>query len=620
MLGETETMTMDFRIVVAAWIVIQFTLGAQTPPQFVNVNASTGINLPPSLGVNRGAAWADFDGDGDLDLFAPEGVTAPIQLWVNQGNGTFIPQVVLASGGVSRLDQGCVAADIDNDGDQDVFLCQGGNRRCMLFINDGNGAFTEEAAARGVDWLGFGLAATFGDYDRDGWLDLFVSEWNFGGATHRLFHNDGDGYFTDVSVAAGVDLPGASYAAVFCDVDGDGWQDIFATRDNTGTNVIFRNQGDGTFVDVAPTLGASHQLASMCITVGDLHNDGDWDYFVSNINDHDLLVWDASSQSFQSANGVFWGVAQNYGITGGWAWGGQFFDYDNDGNLDLYYNCIYQFGRLFQGSGSTAPFLEVSAASGVQTALPPSYGLAVVDYDDDGNLDLFSSSGQSGGQLARNLGGGGHWLRVKLEGTICNRDAIGAVVIARTAGVTRRRQLLSGESFLCQGDRRIHFGLGTATTVDSLEIRWPDGSVSVLENLTVDQEISVTQPSFQLVGSLAPGSLNQIHFSPLGDAGRSYGVLLTTKTSPPIALGDGRFLNVWPGDPLANVVVQPGNPFFGPSSGVIPQGGPATVYFNVPNLPGLSGFGSYALAFTLDPFYSPTQIRSIMGPEYLVIP
>ncbi|MCA9322501.1 MAG: CRTAC1 family protein [Planctomycetes bacterium] len=599
-------------------------LSAQTGPQFVNVNAASGLSVPAAAGSTyRGAAWADFDGDLDIDLFAPGGATQPIRLWVNQGNGTFVSQVVLHNPSQSRSDQGCVAADFDNDGDQDVFLCQTGSRACMLFVNDGSGNFTEEASARGVAWVGYSMAATFGDYDRDGYLDLFLSEWNFNAATHVLFRNNGDGTFADVTAQAGVGASGASYAAVFCDVDEDGWPDIFATRDNTGNNLIYRNNGNGTFTDVAPQLGAADTLASMSVTIGDIHNDGDWDYFITNINDHQLLVWDGTTGAFEQSGGTLWGVAQNYGLIGCWAWGGLFFDYDNDGNLDLFYNCLsffHPYNTLFRGHGNTTPFTDVSVVTGITTALPPSHGLAIVDYDDDGDLDIFNTTGTGvGAQLAANPGFGGNWLKLRLRGTISNRDAIGAVVIAKSASGVRRRMVTSGEGFLCESDRRVHFGLGSDPLVNELEVRWPGGSVTYLPNVAVNQILDVVEPSFTVAGTLTPGSQNLLQFQFPHEVGQFYGVGFSELTFPAIPLPDGRALNVPFADPLLNLTIQPGNPWFGPSSGMVPPSGNVAALFNLPAGVSLSGRGAFAIAFTVDLAY-PGSVKSILGPQYVRVP
>ncbi|MCA9320851.1 MAG: VCBS repeat-containing protein, partial [Planctomycetes bacterium] len=301
--------------------------------QFINVTQSSGLFSPGIGGLfpQPGAAWGDYDGDGTMDLFAPGGSTQPVRLYLNQGGGTYLMSVI-EPGVVGRVDNACISADVDNDGDQDVFLCRYANEPCRLWINDGTGQFSEEAALRGLDFQGNAMCASFGDLDRDGDLDLLLSEYDLP-SEHHVFANDGAGNFSDVTPQLSLNAnPALTFAAMICDTDDDQWPDIVITTMGDGPTQILRNNADGTFTDRAPALNADPNILGMGITIGDLGNDGDWDLFITNVNLHLLLEWDTAAGSYRFIN-THWGVAQSYGALGGFAWGCEFLDYDNDGLL-----------------------------------------------------------------------------------------------------------------------------------------------------------------------------------------------------------------------------------------------------------------------------------------------
>ncbi len=615
------------------WILVWTSaLTAQSPPLFVNVTASSGLLVPPAQGTLQGfysgAAWRDFDGDGDMDLFAVTHGTGDITLWSNDGTGVFSATVVLPGSGAPRPDHGVAAADFDNDGDQDVFVAQGEGAANLLFVNQGGGVFVEEAAQRGLTDLVNTECASWGDYDRDGWLDLYLGSMytpTSGAAPRILYHNNGDGTFTDVTLAAGVANPGLALAQLFFDLDQDGWPDIVYGNDRGETALppagVLHNNGDGTFTEIGPAIGADALVDCMGVTVGDLENDGDWDVYITNSNAGDVLLrWDAPSQSFEF-QGTWPAVANSMGLApfaNGWdGWNAKFLDYDNDGWIDLLVQSSATSNRLFRGQG-TLPFIETTWTDGVGLALPPSFAGAVVDYDDDGQLDVWLGNWFTSGQLIRNQGTTNNWLTLDLQGTVSNRDAIGAQVKFISSSGTRLRQVTSGEGFLCESDRRVHVGLGTDALVTRIEIRWPSGTVQYLHNVAANQFLTVTEPDFDAVGPLSPGTLTSFNLDLAPDAGLVFATWLGTTTGPPIVLADGRRIRIAAGDPLAVFSTTAGNLLWSGFLGTLSAGGTGASTLGLPNLPYLTGAAFHAHAITLDATY-PSGVRTIVGPQKFVI-
>ncbi len=592
---------------------------------FNNVTTASGITVPPytAASFGRGAAWADFDGDGDMDLFAPGGGGGAITLFLNQGGGTFTSQVILPPS-ATRRDHGCVAADFDNDGDTDVYVAEGNALPNLLFVNDGTGNFTEEAALRGIAHTGYSYCASWGDFDRDGWLDLYVGDlypppgapYNY--PAHVLYRNLGNGNFVDVTAAAQASASSAALSVLWHDYDQDGWPDIHCGNDrgNQGAppNGLLRNLHNGVFSDVAPIVNADAPIGCMGITVGDIHNDGDWDVFCTNTQvGHVLELWNDNLQQFLFVPGNWFFYAQFYGLqTGQIGWGTIFFDYDLDGFLDLFVCHKPGPNRLFRGAGGP-PFVDETVLRGIDVITPGTYSCSMVDYDDDGDLDIFLAGGLVAAQLIENTSQGGGWLKVDLEGTVSNRDAFGAVVIARSPNGERwQRMKTSGEGFLSDGDKRVHFGIGSATTVD-LEIRWPSGSVTYQTGVAANQVISVVEPSFTLTGSLTPGSVNTLDFWLPDDIGLTWVAGLGVDIFNETPLGDGRILRMNLADPLLALTSTPGNTVFGPQVGSI-GATPSQVTVALPPLPWLSGQFFGAIAVTLDATL-PGGIKSILGPQ-----
>ena len=605
---------------------------AQSSSVFVNATSASGLAVPPAAGPLQGfyagSAWRDFDGDGDMDLFSVTHGLGDITLWVNDGTGVFSPSIVLAGSGTPRADHGVAAADFDNDGDQDVIVTQGEGAPNLLFVNQGNGVFTEEAATRGLTDLANTQTASWGDFDRDGWLDLYLGNMytpTSGAAPRILYRSNGDGTFTDVTSAAGVANPGLALAELFFDLDQDGWPDIVYGNDRGETVMppagVLHNNADGTFTEIGPAIGANALVDCMGITIGDIENDGDWDVYITNSNAGDVLLrWDEPSQSFDF-QGTWPAVANSMGLSpyaNGWdGWNAKFFDYDNDGWIDLLVQSSTTSNRLFRGQGAL-PFVETTWTDGAALALPAVFAGAVVDYDDDGRQDVWLANWYTNGQLIRNQGATGNWLVLDLEGTVSNRDAMGAQVRFVSASGVRLRQVTSGEGFLCESDPRVHVGLGGDTIVSQIEIRWPSGTVQYLHNVAVNQFLSVVEPRFDAVGPLSPGTLTSFNLDLAPDAGLFFATWLGLTTEPPIVLPDGRRIRISPGDPLAVFATTPGNPLWIGFAGMLDSTGAGTTILGLPNLPYLTGASFHAHAVTLDATFS-GGVRTIVGPQGFAI-
>lgn len=502
---------------------------------FENVASSAGLthvqhrSNNPSLGfmqagMSGGAAAVDYDNDGWTDLYFTILDSSDI-LYRNLGNGTFADVTSTAFGPAHLAtvrSNGCAWADIDNDGDQDLYVTSLKSRRYHLFVNDGNGTFTEEAVARGAALEGiddhYGFSASFGDYDNDGFLDLHVNEWRTSGQNPfrrtpntRLFRNCGGaapGHFEDVTEQAGVlmdrpragGLPGESlaFSSRFLDLDFDGWPELLAVSDG-GTSRLFWNSGDGTFRDGTSSAHVGTDQYGMGMAVGDYDQDGDFDWFVTSIfgsldgNGNRLYRYDGG-RSFSETSaqaGVRWG---------GWGWGANFLDYDHDGHLDLMMvNGMRGYADdstlLWNNSGSGFFTDESGPSSGI-TDDQIATGTLSLDYDNDGDLDLLIVNSGAQPILYRNEGNPLNWLKIEAIGSRSNRDAIGAIVRLK---VNRDdspilRFVDGGTNFLGQNERRLHFGLGEGgTSIDEIEITWPSGRLQRLEDVTPNQLLTITE-------------------------------------------------------------------------------------------------------------------------------
>ncbi|MDQ3914817.1 MAG: CRTAC1 family protein [Actinomycetota bacterium] len=492
-------------------------------PEFEDVTDATGLATDHAAtvecdGYSAGAAWADVDGDADLDLFLPH-QDGPSQLWVNDG-GTFTDDA--QARGVDAPGDSATAAvfaDYDNDSDQDLYVVNDGPNR--LYANDGTGRFTDVAATAGVAEPGPGSSAAWGDYDGDGNLDLFVVNWARCGASSdytyyddALFHNDGDGTFTDRTalLESTGSTTGAGFQAAWFDYDRDGDVDLYLGNDYGGPrpegNYLWRNDGrapDGwRFTNVSVASGTALHMNTMGIGLGDYDRDLDLDMALSNIESTALMR--------NRGDGTFRDVAGRAGVARpnqrvrekSITWGLSFADLNLDGWEDLYVvgGSLAQEARpepqanaVFANAGRRG-FADLSAPSGAADD-GVGRGLSPADYDRDGRMDLYVVNQGGRPLLFRNVTpqGGRHWLEVDTVGTTSNRDGCGATVVATVGSAKLLRQVFCGSVGLGGGsDTVVHFGLGRAERVDALRIVWPSGRVQRIEDLRSDRLVVVEEP------------------------------------------------------------------------------------------------------------------------------
>ena len=433
-----------------------------------------------------------------------------------------------------RGNGGC-AADYDNDGDQDLYVTNYGSSK--LFRNGADGSFLDATAEAGLgdpDETYRSTGCAWGDYDHDGLLDLVVvrhfHEWSpfmldmgdFYSGVRRmaLYHAEGDGTFSDVSTLLGAtERPntrgqygptwGAGFQPVWLDFDNDGDKDLYVVNDfgaHTNANVLWRNDGPATdgawrFEDVSAGSGAGIEMDGMGVAVGDYNLDGFFDLFVTNIGDSVLLENRGNPGTFRDVAEAAGAAVGLIGNDQRVAWGAAFLDYDNDGDEDLYVVSGFLKPRALRFQPNVllrnernGTFTNVSFGSGADNR---GYGRGGVylDFDSDGCLDLFVVNYEEDTRLYRNLcRWGNNWLAIKTVGTRSNRDGIGARITVVTGGESQIREITAGSSLMGQNMRAAHFGLGDAALADFVVIRWPSGEVQTLTDVVANQQLTVTEP------------------------------------------------------------------------------------------------------------------------------
>ncbi len=511
--------------------------------------------LPEDMG--SGAAWADYDGDGWLDLYVvnepgpltmtPGQVAASpghAALYHNERNGTFKEVSEQAGVAFRGWGQGAAWGDFDGDGRPDLIVTS--YDRLVLYHNNGDGTFTDVTKKAGLDrFRGFWAGATPIDYNRDGKLDIYICGYvkydptavhgtskqyatevpaslnpsAFPPERNLLLRNNGDGTFTDVARQAGVqDLTGRSLSAAAADFDEDGWPDIYVAND-VSDNAMYRNRGDGTFEDIShPALVADYRGA-MGLAVGDWNGDGDTDIFITHWLAQENGFYDNKlRQSFTSLatkpvhslqfmdEADRWGVGQ-IGLDFV-KFGTAFLDYDNDGRPDIIISTgstvqdekdptklIAQRPLLFWNGGPERGFFETSKVAGPYfQGTYVGRGLAIADYDNDGGIDVFLNNFGGPAALLHNVGGNrNNWLELHLVGVKSNTSAVGARLRALVAGAVEVQEIGAQPSYISGNSPFAHFGLGRHTKVDSLEVRWPSGLRQMFYNLPINQRLLIVE-------------------------------------------------------------------------------------------------------------------------------
>jgi enediyne biosynthesis protein E4 len=533
--------------------------GRVFPVAFTDVAAAAGLTAPQICGedkkkyivesIGTGVAFLDYDNDGWPDIFLVNGsrfdpaAGAPPtnHLYRNNRDGTF--KDVTEQAGLSRTGwgQSVSVGDYDNDGFADIFVTYWGHN--ALYHNDGDGTFSDVSSRAGVagDRMRWGSGASFFDYDRDGYLDLFVANYVDLDTKHTplpgadptcqwlglpvicgprglpyshnsLYHNNRDGTFTDVSSQSGVGLPLKAYAlgVLAADMDGDGWQDVYVAGDST-RSLLYHNNGNGTFTERAIYLGLAYddsgmEQAGMGLALGDYDRDGLLDIVKTNfVDDYPNLYRNVGKAGYTDrAMKAGLGVNPQYVL-----WSPVLADFDNDGWPDLFFTAGHFFPdvdqlksvqrfrnpRLLYWNLGDGRLEDVSDRAGAGIlAQHSSRGAAAGDYDNDGNLDLLVMNMNEPPSLLKNRNSSGNnWFKVKLEGKKSNRSAIGARVRIVAGGAPETSVVLSQTGFYSSADHRLHFGLGRADKVDSVEILWPSGVTDTWRDLRPNQTFVATE-------------------------------------------------------------------------------------------------------------------------------
>jgi hypothetical protein len=502
-------------------------------------------------GTGAGCVWLDYNNDGLPDLYVVNGrplddsihpyplkdkpVPPPHNhLYRNDGNGHFTDVTAKAGLNPDMYSVAVTAADYDNDGFVDLLVT--GYGKTILYHNDGNGHFTDVTGKAGIKVDGWSISSTWLDYDKDGCLDLFVGRYvkfdpkyrnfyaadnypgplDYEGETNKLYHNNCDGTFTDVSEKSGIAAyVGRTMGVTAADFDGDGWDDIYVANDRT-ENFLFHNKHDGTFEEVGSDTGTAfgqngESTSSMGPVFTDLEGRGVLDLWVTDGHYNRLLRnpgvpadgslsagWNQGKQGFEdmgASNGVSQTNAQYV------SWGTGVYDFDNDGFPDILIfhggliHLIPQEHTLFRGVGG-AHFQDISREAGpVLSVRTTARGACFADYDNDGKVDAFLVNLGAKGTLVHNISENtGHWVAIKLRGTKSNRDGIGARIEISAAGKRWTAERVAGSGYLSQNDDRVHFGLGVADSIEKIQIHWPSGREQTLEKQAVDRVITIEEP------------------------------------------------------------------------------------------------------------------------------
>ena len=496
--------------------------------------------------MGAGCGWIDYDQNGLLDLYLVNGAATrlytpkrPLRsaLYKNNGDGTFTDVTERAGVGAEGLfGMGVAVGDYDNDGFPDIFVL--GYGRCILYHKNGDGTFSDVTSKAGVGNVGkWASSAAWFDYDNDGKLDLVIAnyvDWSpqnnfycgskgpglrsychpdvYHGEAPTLYHNNGDGTFTDVSNRSGLgQRPGNGLGVVTFDYDNDGWQDIFIANDSM-PNFLFHNNRDGTFREVAYSAGVAVGIdgqfeAGMGTDAADTTGSGRLDLVVAHLDQQLARLYRNLGEGvFEDAT---YGSKISYATFHLSGFGTRFLDYDNDGRRDLFianghvldniqlYHAETRYAEpklMFHNAGSGV-FENVSDQLGADFLLPRvSRGAAIGDFDNDGDLDILVNNNGQPPQLLRNDGGNSnHWVQLFLIGTRSNRDAIGARVKLNAGDLVLYDERKGGMSYQSAQDPRLHFGLGQRGKIDALEITWPSGELTKLTNLKADQFLAIEE-------------------------------------------------------------------------------------------------------------------------------
>ena len=479
---------------------------AELENNFVEIAEQVGLDFSHQMangdnlfGQSGGVGAGDYNNDGWVDLYAIGGDDRPSLLLTNSGDGTFVDVASQVGLDLFGKASGPSFADIDGDGLLDLFVGNVDDGEPKLFLNTGDDGFLDITLESGLELPGNNISAAWGDFDQDNDMDLLLAHWSLevSESNRYLWRNNGDLTFTNVSDETNLywDSEGdLSFAPGFADINNDGLQDILFVADG-GTSKVFLNQANGKFTDI--TTEQISDKSGMGSAIGDYDNDGDLDWFVSSISrgsqDTQRIFGNRLYQN--QGNGEFIDVTNAAGVREGyWGWGSCFNDFNNDGNLDIFHvNGFYgqsnfllvDPSRLFMSNGNGS-FTERSVELGIDDT-GMGRGIVCFDYDRDGDQDIFVANHDQPARLYCNYGNQNTFVNIRLEGQSPNVQALGARIYVTTGEVEQMRELNANSNYVSQNPVEAHFGLGAANNIDKIRVVWPGGIESIIEDVAVDQ-------------------------------------------------------------------------------------------------------------------------------------
>lgn len=519
-------------------------LPAANDDYFQEIGQQNGVDFIHSIGDNEldnivesvggGSSFLDYDQDGFIDLYVCNGIwmegfskgekpdrKLENHLYRNKHDGTFEDVTAKAGVGGKAYGMGVTCGDFDNDGFPDLFVSNYGPN--VLYRNNGNGTFTDITKKAGVAGGNeCSVGAAWFDYDNDGLLDLYVGNYLYFDPDYKyfyapdgfpgpmaydsqkdvLYHNEGNGVFKDVTEAMGItDIDGRAMGVGAADIDDDGYVDIYVANDHT-LNYLWHNEGGKKFIDMGTMSGTAFSQAgeatvSMSVDFADYNNDGLLDIFLS--DDKYCSLYENMGSGIFSDRSYPSGIATAAGQFVGWS--SSFIDYDNDSDKDIFKTngaLKHLYGmedQLFENKGD-GNFQDISVESGSYFKKEfVGRGACFSDYDNDGDMDIYIANLNDRGVFLRNnKGNSNNWIILKLIGNASNKDGIGARIKITSGGKTQTAQKISTTGYLSQNDPRMHFGLSKNDKVEKIEIKWPSGKIQILDNIAVNQILTITEP------------------------------------------------------------------------------------------------------------------------------
>jgi len=497
---------------------------------FQDTSSTVGLNFSTgSTYLGNGVSFCDADNDGWDDLTFATGAGLPVLFFKNV-NGTFVNQPFNFTDPLYQTKQ-VNWVDYDNDGDKDMFVTSNTNRN-ILYNNDGSFNFQDVTASAGLPMTNLkSYGASWGDYNNDGFLDVFICnrDENFIEPNY-LFKNNGDGTFTDISTAAGIhNTSKLSFCAAFFDFNNDGWQDIYVSNDKPNNlNVLYKNKGDGTFSDVSQSSGTNIGIDAMTVTIDDFNSDGYLDIYVTNGPAGNVFLKNNGNETFTD-------IAASSGTKfNSLGWGAVFLDAENDTDLDLYVSGSLNgsipslLSAAFYKNQGNGTFVIPNNA-GFANDNRESYSNAIGDFNNDGFLEIVvnNSNNQNSSFWHNQTVSNNKWLKVKLNGINSNKDGVGSVIEIAINGAKQYRYTLCGEGYLSQNSSTEVFGLGNNTQVDYVKVKWLSGIEDIIYNVNSNQLIEITEGNHPLLLSSNQQNLFEYYPNPVKNK-------LNFKSSEPI--------------------------------------------------------------------------------------